>query len=234
MYLSNTPLHRSAIQDSFFFEDRDDGDSRRHSRGQARYGDLFDRINKILPKQFDEPDVTKRLRLRVARSTKWCRNLSISPHTIRCIHRSNESTVRETGMAGRHKLFESLRSIAGGILVGFGLHFLFGNLNRVAVQLKHLLGISTGEALGTLPSVVLAASQAARAYTLDHKDVLLGLLRMLESFWRLLLVIAGTMLLRDVFTDKVKALPAPNPYLQENIFKNKVTGCRFRCASFDV
>ena len=59
-----------------------------------------------------------------------------------------------------------------------------------------------------LPSGVLAASQAAQAYALDHQGFLQGLLQILGSFWPLLLVIAGTILLRDAFTDKVKGLPA--------------------------
>jgi hypothetical protein len=57
---------------------------------------------------------------------------------------------------------------------------------------------------------------------------------MLVSFWPLFLVVVGTVLLRDVFADKVKALPAPNQYFKRNTFKDKDTGCRFRCPSFDV
>jgi len=133
-------------------------------------------------------------------------------------------------MTRQHKTSESITAIAGGALVGLGLHILSGNLDTAAVQLRHLLGNTAGDALGVLPSVVLASSQAAQAYTLNHQCFL----RMLVSFWPLLLVVVGTVLLWDVFADKGKALPTPNQYFQKNAFKNKNTGCRFRCPSFDV
>jgi hypothetical protein len=132
-------------------------------------------------------------------------------------------------MARRHRFPESFRSIAGGALVGFGLHILFGNLDRAAAQLRHLLGTAAGDTPGALSSVVLAASQAGQAYALDHQRFFLGLLRMLVSFWPLVLVIVGTTLLRDVLSDKVRALPPPEKY-----FQNKDTACRFRCPSFDA
>ena len=117
----------------------------------------------------------------------------------------------------------------GGALVGLGLHILFGNLDRVAEQLQHMLGTPAWETLGVLPSAVLAASQAVQAYGLDHQEFLQTLLWMLISFWPLLLVILGTVLLRDFFTERAKALPAPDKFLQ-----NKNMGCRFRAFSFDV
>jgi hypothetical protein len=132
-------------------------------------------------------------------------------------------------MARHYGPAERLRSMAGGALIGFGLHILFGNLDRDAAQLRHFLGSTAGEALGALPTVVLAASQGVQAYALDHQGFLLGLLRVLVSLWPLLLVIAGTMLLQDALTDKVKALPTPGEY-----FQNRDTGCRFRCPSFDA
>ena len=132
-------------------------------------------------------------------------------------------------MTRQHKPSEILKSITGGPLVGLGLHILLGNVDRAATQLSHSLGTTTGDGLGLLPSAVLAASQAAHAYAFDHLWLSQGLLRMLVSFWPLLLVIIGTMLLRDVFTDKVEALPTPTKY-----FQNKDAGCRFRCPSFDA
>ena len=131
-------------------------------------------------------------------------------------------------MARQQKFSDSLRSIAGSGLVGLGLHILSGNLDRIGEQVQHLLGGTAGEALGVLPSGVLAASQAAQAYAIDHQGFLQGLLQILWSFWPLLLVIAGTVLLRDVVTDKVKGLPA------SKYFQNKNTVCLFHCASFDA
>ncbi len=132
-------------------------------------------------------------------------------------------------MASQHRPSEGLKSIVGGALVGLGLHILFGNLDRVAEQLQHMFGTPAWETLGVLPSAVLAASQAVQAYGLDHQGFLQTLLWMLISFWPLLLVILGTVLLRDFFTERAKALPAPDKFLQ-----NKNMGCRFRAFSFDV
>src|SRR5258708_316936 len=141
-------------------------------------------------------------------------------------------------MTRQDKTSESIREIAGGALVGLGLHILSGNLDSAADQLRHLLGNTVGDALGVLPSVVLASLQAAQTYALEHHGFFETFLRMLVLFWPLLPVVVGTVLLRDVFVDKVKASPISNPYFRKNTFKNKNknedTGCRFRCPSFDV
>jgi hypothetical protein len=155
--------------------------------------------------------------------------LSISPPLVRRVSRGKQSAVQEADMASQHRPSEGLKSIVGGALVGLGLHILFGNLDRVAEQMKHMLGAAVWETLGVLPSAVLAASQAVQAYGLDHQGFLQSLLWMLISFWPLLLVIAGTVLLRNFFTEKANALPAPEKYLQ-----NKDMGCRFHAFSFDV
>jgi hypothetical protein len=137
-------------------------------------------------------------------------------------------------MTRQHNTSENLKSIAGGVLVGLGLHILSANLAGDVTRLKHLLGIPAAEALGVLPSVALAASQAAQVYALDQQRFLGSLLQMLESFWPLLLVIAGTILLRDALADRVKELPARDNCFQNKFFQNKDTGCRFRCPSFDA
>jgi hypothetical protein len=144
-------------------------------------------------------------------------------------HVSRGKRIQEADMTRQRKPSEILKSIAGGILVGIGLHILLSSVDRAATQMSRSLGANTGEELGLLPSVVLAASQAARVYAVDHLGLLQGVLRMSVSFWPLLLVIVGGVLLRDVFTDKVEALPAPMKY-----FKNKDAECRFCCPSFDA
>jgi hypothetical protein len=144
-------------------------------------------------------------------------------------HVSRGKRIQEANMTRQRKPSEILKSITGGALVGIGLHILLSNVARAPTQLSHPLGANTGEALGLLPSAVLAASQAARAYAFDDLGLLHGVLRMFLSFWPLLPVIVGGVLLRDIFTDKVEALPAPTRY-----FKNKDAECRFCCSSFDA
>jgi hypothetical protein len=132
-------------------------------------------------------------------------------------------------MARQHSTSGSLQSIAGGALVGLGLHIWFGNLHEVASQLTHLLGTSSGETLGLASSVIVAAAQAGQVYDSDHWGFFFEVLRMLVSFWPLLLVIVGAGFLRDVFTDEVDPLTAPEKYFQDN-----GTGRRFCCPSFDT
>jgi hypothetical protein len=107
-----------------------------------------------------------------------------------------------------------LKCIAGAALVGLGLFVLFGNLGGTAAQLGCPLGTTAAD-LGVLPSIVLAASQALQTYAFDRQRFLQSLLQTLVSFWPLLLVIPGAVLLQDAFTDKVRAMSAPNKYSQE-------------------
>ena len=100
------------------------------------------------------------------------------------------------------------KSIAGTALIGLGICVLYENLHQAATQLIHLLGVIPGEALGVLPTIILAASRVLQAYGADYSRSLQGcLLHMLASSWPLLLVIVGTVLSRDCSTDDVHALP---------------------------
>ena len=98
------------------------------------------------------------------------------------------------------------KSIAGIALIGLGIFVIYENLRQAATQLSHLL--VPREALGVLPTVILAASRVLQAYGADHPQSLPGcLLHMLASSWPLLLVIVGTALSRDSSTDNINALP---------------------------
>jgi hypothetical protein len=59
-----------------------------------------------------------------------------------------------------------------------------------------------------LPTIILAASRVLQAHAADHQRFLQGFLQhMLVSSWPLLLVMVGTVLSRDAFTDNVDPLP---------------------------
>jgi hypothetical protein len=132
-------------------------------------------------------------------------------------------------MARRQASSQRLRSIIGGSLAGIGLYLSSVRVDEAMAHVSRVLGIGGRDGFGVLPTLTLAASQAVQAYGFDQhrfrEDALLTLLQ----FWPLFLVLVGTALLRDVFTDRVKASPAATKYLQNN-----VAGCRFRCPSFDV
>jgi len=104
--------------------------------------------------------------------------------------------------------FGRAKSLGGAALVGLGIFILQGNLDRAATQWRHLLSTTHGEALGVLPTVILAVPRVLQAYGADHQRFVRGFLReIFVSCWPLLLVVVGTLLLRDTFMGDVNALP---------------------------
>ena len=104
--------------------------------------------------------------------------------------------------------FGRAKSVAGAALVGLGIFIFHGNLDRAATQWSHLLSATPGEAPGVLATVILAAPRVLQAYAADHQRFLQGFLRhIFLSCWPLLLVIVGTVLSRDTFTEDVNAPP---------------------------
>lgn len=95
------------------------------------------------------------------------------------------------------------KSIAGVAFLVLGLLVLFGNLDGAAAQLSCPLATPAAEALGVLPSVILStASQALQIFLFDHQGFLQDFFRTLVSFWVLLFVIVGALLLQAAFTSK--------------------------------
>jgi len=133
-------------------------------------------------------------------------------------------------MARQRTAFRSTKSIAGAAFLGLGMFILYGNLAGAVAQVRHVLGANGSEALGVVPAVILATSQVVHTCTFDHQGVLPCLLRMLISFWPPILIIVGTMLLRDAFTDKVKASPTPNQYFPKKLSKIKALDVDFAAA----
>jgi hypothetical protein len=112
-------------------------------------------------------------------------------------------------MEGQLTVLRSAKSIVGTALLVLGTFILYENLAGAVGRLSHVLA-NGSEALGLLPAVVLAASQPVHAYAVDHHRFLRGLFQqVLASSWPLLLVIFGSVLSRDTFTDK-------SQHIQEN------------------
>jgi hypothetical protein len=134
-------------------------------------------------------------------------------------------------MATQYTQFRNLKLIAGVALIGFGVFVQSENLTMAAAQVSHLLGISADrtQTLGVLVAVGLAISHALQAYLFDRQEFLRSLYQISLSFWPLLAVIAGAVLLRDGFTDEVEEL-------QKRSGGQKKPGltCRFRPGSFDA
>jgi hypothetical protein len=99
-------------------------------------------------------------------------------------------------VAARRTFSLSLKSIAGAGIFALGLLLLFVNLDGVAAQISYAVGAPT-EAPEILPVLGLVGLHALQAYTFDHAGFLPTLLRILVSFWPLLPIFIGAVLLRS-------------------------------------
>jgi len=95
--------------------------------------------------------------------------------------------------------------IVGAALLGCGL-LLLANLAGAGTttQPNCPLGATAGTAVQVVASVALTAvSQALQALLFDPQRFFQGFFQGLVSFWLLIVVIAGAVLLRTAFTNKV-------------------------------
>jgi len=99
-------------------------------------------------------------------------------------------------MARQSRVSQNLKSIAGMALIGLWLFVLGGNLDDACGQLSRLVGVSadTTQTFGGLIAVGLTVLQVWQCYLFDRRELLLGLCKVLISFWPLLLVIGGAVL----------------------------------------
>jgi hypothetical protein len=111
-------------------------------------------------------------------------------------------------MASRRESSKNLKSIAGAALVALGLVILFANVDGVVSSMGSFAGISANEALGPLPTLSLAGLHAVQTYTFDRGVFFSALQQILVSFWPLLLVIIGAVLLRYAFGGRFETMEA--------------------------
>jgi hypothetical protein len=111
-------------------------------------------------------------------------------------------------MAARQTSSQNLKSIMGAILLALGFLVLFANLDAVAGQISSAAGTPVGPTQGLLPALLLATLHALQDYVFDHAGFLSGLLQILVSFWPLILIIIGAVLLRDAVWRRFPAYKA--------------------------
>jgi hypothetical protein len=159
-------------------------------------------------------------------------NLSIWQPLVRRSSRTSNA-IQETVMEMQHTRFQNLKLIAGAALIGFGVFIQSENLTKAAAQVSHLLGISAErtQTFGVSVAVGLAASHTVQAYLFDHQDFLRSLYQISLSFWPLLAVIAGTVLLRDGFTEEVEELHKKIPQSRKNRFHLSISSRLIRRVS---
>jgi hypothetical protein len=108
-------------------------------------------------------------------------------------------------MSSKRTSPSGLKSITGAILLVLGFLILFANLDSVAGQFTSSSSTAGAQTTGILPALILAASHAFQAYVFDHSGFFSGLLQLLVSFWPVILIIIGAVLLRDAFWGKLGA-----------------------------
>jgi hypothetical protein len=102
-------------------------------------------------------------------------------------------------MAVKQKSSRSVKWILGITLLSLGFLFLFSNLDALASSLGRAAGQPQEDASSTVLDLGLAGMHAIQAYAFDHAHFLSSLRGILVSFWPLVLVLIGAVLLRDVF-----------------------------------
>ena len=113
-------------------------------------------------------------------------------------------------MAAQQTTPRSLMSITGAFLLAVGFLILFSNLDAAATQLTYATGNAEARALETLPTLALALLHGLQVYVFDHAEFLSGVLQFLISFWPLILILAGALLLRDAFRGRFRAYKPGN------------------------
>jgi len=98
-------------------------------------------------------------------------------------------------MARQQTSSRSLLSTTGAFLLIFGLILIFANVDELVVRITNSFPAPMKN-LGMLPALGLAGLSAVQVYISDHSRFLSALEQFLVSFWPLLLVIAGALLMR--------------------------------------
>jgi hypothetical protein len=139
-----------------------------------------------------------------ARQEKY-KNLSISPPLMRRMSEAKQQAPQEPDMTKHPRIAQSPKTLTAAV-VGFGLLVLAGNLTTFATHLFSPFGAAANEAPAVLRSIVsVAIVQALQDCALDPQRLERGFLQTVVSFWLLLVMIAGAVLLSKVFASKLEA-----------------------------
>jgi hypothetical protein len=98
-------------------------------------------------------------------------------------------------MAAQQTSSRSLLSISGAIVFSLGVVLMFASIDEFAIQITDSFPAPIKN-LRMLPALGLAGLSAVQVYISDPSRFLSALEQFLVSFWPLLLVIAGALLMR--------------------------------------
>jgi hypothetical protein len=95
-----------------------------------------------------------------------------------------------------------LKSSAGAFLAGLGTYILYANAAGAVGHLCNVLA-NGSETLGGLPAAVVVLTQSVHAHALEHQGFVQSLFQhaLVSSIWPLFLVVFGTALSRETFTE---------------------------------
>ncbi len=97
---------------------------------------------------------------------------------------------------------KSFNATAGAILLSVGLLLLFANLDEVAAGIGNSFH-STGSSLSTVIELGLAGMRAVHSYFFDQPTFQTGIHLILVSFWPLIPVVIGAVLLQVAFKGRL-------------------------------
>lgn len=107
-------------------------------------------------------------------------------------------------MAKKQASLASLKAIAGATLLPVGLLLFAANWDAVSERIHSSFPLPAGS-LGTVLEFGLAALRATQVYFFDPSKFQSGLQQILVSFWPLILVIIGALLLQLAFKGRFAA-----------------------------
>jgi putative effector of murein hydrolase LrgA (UPF0299 family) len=123
-------------------------------------------------------------------------------------------------MAGQRTRFQSVQSTAGVALAGMGMFLLYAHLTAGVVRFSHELATGSSKVLALLLVVSPEVSQVLRTYGADQQRFLQ---HMLVSCWPLVLVVVGTALARDSFSDNASELANKNNFAGVDLTNRRST-----------
>ena len=105
-------------------------------------------------------------------------------------------------MTAKQQPTQNLKSILGAALLVTGIIVLFTHLDNLSAQFASLSALSPSSSLDLFPSLVMAATHSLPAVAFDRGSFFAMSLHILVSFWPLLLVFLGVLLLRNASSSR--------------------------------
>lgn len=101
-------------------------------------------------------------------------------------------------MEGPKKEFRRMKPILGMVFLSVGVMLLFLNLDLLQARVDSLAGRAASDHSSVLPAMAMLLLHGAQKLAFEHVNLVSFLGQTLLSFWPLLLIAAGIVILRSV------------------------------------